>query len=302
MNFDNWKPHCHYLGDLCTPAKGESNLYKYDVANDLYKQTMKEFRSLDDQESSKGIKLFDTAMEYKQQKDKLALVKDVPNLSAGCITKLHIIHTQLTTGRRKHVKNKFVEKGLMVEEDCITQYSLYTSAFHKKNTEQKDNDYIIGTMDFGWEDIAIDTKASWDIWTFDDTRYKKIKPLYHWQLDGYMWLFDKKKGKLVYCLINTPEHFIRAEERKLMYELFGNEGEMLRASDFMRIAYEEECKEIRKNHIFDDLPLERKIKIFDVEFNQQRIDRIIEVVEGCRWYLNHIEELEYETTTVEEAV
>lgn len=295
MNFDNWKPHCHYLGDLMTPAKGESNLYKFDVANDLYKQTFREFKALDDEQSPKGARLFDKMMELKKQRDELDKVKHIPLLSAGCITKLHIIHTQLTTGRRKHLKNKFLEKGLMTEEDCITNYSLYTGNFHRKNTEQRENDYIIGTMDFDWEDIAIDTKSSWDIWTFNDARYKKIKSLYHWQLDGYMWLWDKNSGKLVYCLLNTPEHLIRAEERKLMYELFGNEGEMLRADDFMQVAYEEECKEIRKNHIFDDLPLERKIKIFDVERDETRIQRIVDVVEGCRWYLNHIEEIEYES-------
>lgn len=291
-NFDNWKPHCHYLGELMTPAKGESNSYKFDVANDNYKQAFKLFKNCANQESEVGVKLFDRMMELKDTKDKLEKIKHLPHLSAGAISKLNIIHTQETTGRRKHIKSKYLEKGLMVEEDCITAYSVHTGQFHKKNTEQKENDYLIGTMDFSWNDIAIDTKASWDLWTFNSSKRKKINPIYHWQLDGYMWIEDKQFGRLVYCLLNTPEHLIKAEERKLMYELFGNEGEMLRADEFMRVAYEEECKEIRKHHIFYDLELKDKIKIFDVQRDELRIGQIKRVVEDCRYYLNHIDEIE----------
>ncbi len=66
------------------------------------------------------------------------------------------------------------------------------------------------------------------------------------------------------------------------------------ALDYMREAYLEECKEIRKNHIFDDIDLNNRIKIFDVKRDEDRIARIKYVVEGCRWYLNHIDELENE--------
>lgn len=292
MKFDNWKPHCHYLGDLCTPPKGESNLQKFDTVNDNYKKAFREFRDMEDEHSAAGIKLFDKMMKLKSERDELDKIKQIPNLSVGCKTKLRQIYLSETTGRKKVIKNKYLEKGLMVEEDCITQYSLLTGCFHKKNTETKENDYIIGTSDFFWEDIVIDTKASWDIWTFYDSKGKKIKPLYHWQLDGYMWLYGKYFGRLVYCLINTPEHLIKAEERKVMYEMFGNEGNMLLADDLMKSVYQDECKQIRKNHIFDDIELKDKVKVFEIERDEDRIDRIITVVEGCRWYLNNLNEIE----------
>lgn len=290
--FDSWKPHCHYLGDLMTPAKGKSNLQEWEDAAARFKITFRELRDIDDERSKKYLDLHTRMMNEMKIRDDWAAKKHIPHLSAGCITKLYQIYIQEKFKRRKHLKNKFLEKGLMVEEDCITLYSVKTGEFHKKNTEQLENDWLIGTPDVRAEDFILDTKGSWDIWTYGSSKYKKILPLYHWQLDGYMFLDSKPNGKLAYCLINTPEHLIKAEEKKLMYELFGNEGEMLRAQDYMRIAYEEECVEIRKNHIFDDMEVKDRIKVFDVKQDQARIDRIKYVVEGCRWYLNHIEELE----------
>lgn len=290
--FDNWKPHCHYLGDLMTPAKGESNLKKWEVANANFRATFKELRDIDDERSEKYLNLHTRMMNEMKIRDDRAAKKHIPHLSAGCITKLYQIYIQEKFKRRKHLKNRFLEKGLMIEEDCITLYSLNTGEFHKKNTIQFENDWIVGTPDILTDKKVVDTKGSWDIFTYGVSKYKKISSLYHWQLEGYMWLGDVPDAELAYCLINTPEHLIKAEEKKLMYELFGNEGEMLRAPDYMRVAYEEECQEIRKNHIFDDMEIKDRIKIFNVKQDESRIDRIKYVVEGSRWFLNNIEELE----------
>jgi len=36
-------------------------------------------------------------------------------------------------GRKKDISNKYIEKGLAVEEDAITLYSRFTKVFYKKN-------------------------------------------------------------------------------------------------------------------------------------------------------------------------
>lgn len=140
------------------------------------------------------------------------------------------------------------------------------------------NDYLIGTMDFSDEDTAMDTKVSYDIYTFGRTVTCKINPIYHWQLDGYMWLFDKKFAKLIYCLLNTPEHLIVKEEKKLLWDFIGSEED-----------YKEACVELRKKHIFDHILPEEKVVVFNIRRSEERIERIKKRIEDCRIYLENID-------------
>jgi hypothetical protein len=292
MTFDNWKPRCHMLGKLMTAPKGKSWLDRYNEADNSYRTKFKEYKELANKETVSANKLLESCLSFKKKRDEAEQKKHIPNLSVGCITTLQEIHTSLTTGRRKFVKSKYFDKGLTVEEDCITMYSMITADYNQKNTIQKENDWVIGCVDFKHNGYVVDTKAAWDIWTFNKARYSKISPLYQWQLDGYMWLEDLQEAKLAYCLINTPEYLIKIEEKKLMYDLFGSESNFLYADDYMKDVYEQECILLRKNHIFDDLNIRDKIKIFEVKRDESRIDRIKYVVEGSRWFLNNINEIE----------
>jgi len=293
MNFDNWTPHAHYMGLLMTNPKGKSNLQKHDEAVVLRKQKKSEYDALANKETKTAGSLLSKVVELDREIERLKPLIDIPVLSETCKTKLKQIYTEETTGRKKMIQSKYLEKGLMVEEDSITAYSVYTGNFHKKNEVTENNGWVTGTMDFEWEDEAIDTKSSWDIYTFDNARLSNINPIYEWQLHTYMWLYKKAKAKLVYCLINTPEHLIRAEEAKMMYSLFGNEMNMKHAPVYMLEAFEDAKREIRKNSIFDDLPLERKIKVFEIERVESKIELMKKRILECRWYLNNLECMRY---------
>ena len=78
-------------------------------------------------------------------------------------------------GRITDVSNKFIEKGLAVEEDSITLLSQVTGEFFKKNIDRFENDYLTGTPDIITEDgIIIDIKSSWSLLTFLKADLSKI--------------------------------------------------------------------------------------------------------------------------------
>lgn len=291
MNFDKYTFRCHMLGYIMTEPKGKSNKQKYDELLISYGKKSEALAGCTEKQVKATEKLVDEISQISARMDALKPVLDVVNLSQTCKTKLAEIYTTETTGRTKDIKSKYFEKGLAVEEDCITAYSLLTGEFHKKNKLRKNNGIIEGETDFLnlWK--VIDTKGSWDIFTFDATAFKCINPIYDWQLQGYMWLFERQTAELVYCLINTPEHLILHEERKLLYEFVGSEED-----------YKEACLELRKKHIYDDLPLERKIRVYKVERDEEKIGRIEKRVMECRAYLNTFTEIKTDEEELQEEV
>src|SRR5688572_14682194 len=145
-------------------------------------------------------------------------------LSETTKTYLRQLFREIKYDRKKEITTKYMEKGLMVEEDAITLYSLVKKRFFKKNEERVKNDYLCGTPDlFIGESIEqakeiIDIKSSWDLFTFPFPS-DKINKDYFYQLQGYMFLTGAEKATLVYCLIDTPLTLINDEKRKLLYKM-----------------------------------------------------------------------------------
>lgn len=281
MNFNEYEFRCHALGHIMTNPKGKSNLQKYQEAEEAYDLAREKYRNL----ANKGTKTAENLLEKLNKLGNkikfLESVKNVPYLSDSCKTHLCDLHTVIKYGRTRDVKNKYLEKGLLLEEDAITLVSLFTGQFFKKNEERRSNGFICGEADIEDECLIWDTKVSWDIFTFRRTIPKAIDPVYHWQLDGYMWLWDKPKARLAYTLINTPEHLIKLEEKRLLNDFVGTEED-----------YKDACADLRKNMIYDDIPLEEKVVIFEVERNATREEAIKKRVMECRQFLNSLENLE----------
>lgn len=290
--FDNWKARCHYLGELLTPAKGKSNQQKYDEAMNALSVATEEYMAIDaaKRHLATNIKKVERMKKLQETIDKLKLVKHIPHFSETAQARLSKIYTEVTTGRTKDIKAKYLEKGLAVEEQGITMYTMFTGKMFRKNKIRKENEWIEGELDFEDEEYTYDNKSPWDIFSFDQVAYKKLNPTYLWQQKGYMWLFGKKKGKLIYTLINTPRPLIEKEKIQLKYDFIGDANDL-----------EEAYAEIEKNHIYDDLPLKRKIRIFDIELEDGDTDRIKKCIEDCRWYLNNYDQgVEEENDELEE--
>jgi len=269
------------LGYIMQEPRGKSNMQMWTEAKEMW--TKKKSELLDLQDAGKGdtakAKQLKAMMDKQKIKiDKYEPVKDVPNLSDKCKTHLADLYTVYTTGRTEDIISKYMEKGTMIEEDIITNYAILKQRFFKKNIVRKYNDFVEGEMDFQDEDedMILDAKGNWTIFQFNRARAKPINPLYHWQLDCYMWLWDKSTARLVYGLVNTPEKLVELEKKKLMYNFVGI------AED-----YEAACKEIEFLHSYDDIPLAEKIAIFDVLRNDERIAAIQQRVMDCRYYLNN---------------
>lgn len=287
MDFSKQTFRCSSIGYIMTEPKGKSNLEKY---NDAL-SSLKKYKDSLATTGEKAIKTREN-LEHKivmgeRLVKRLEAVKDVKILSDTCKVHLCDIYTAVKYNRTEDIRSKYMEKGINVEEDSITLYSLITREFHKKNKERRYNDWIEGELDFHNSEKLVDTKSNWSIFQFNRVAARPIKEHYWWQLDGYMDLWNLPRAELAYCLINTPTKLIESEKKKLLYDFLGSEEE-----------YREACLEIERLHTYDDIPDKEKIRIFQVTRDEERIERIHRRVEECREFLNNLENkipVEYET-------
>lgn len=191
-------------------------------------------------------------------------------------------------GRKKDLANKYVMKGLAVEEDSITLYSRVKKSFFLKNETTLSNDLFTGTPDlFIGESIEsateiIDIKSSWDIHTFFNVLINPINKKYVWQGQAYMNLTGAKKFRLAYCLVNTPEVMINDEKRKMMWRMGATTDE--------DPVYLDAIKELEKEMRFDDIDINDRYIEFEINYDQEMIDQAKEKLQLCRNFLNSINE------------
>lgn len=116
-------------------------------------------------------------------------------------------------GRRKHLSNKYLDKGNACENEAIELVSseCFDGAMMFKNEEFFRNDYFTGTPDLIHDGKIIDIKCSWDAFTFP--LFEKELPTkdYFYQMQVYMQLTGLDKAEVIYCLMNTPEDLIYKE-------------------------------------------------------------------------------------------
>jgi len=201
----------------------------------------------------------------------------------GETAKSHLIECYVSKkyGRNKDVTNKFIEKGLLAEEDSFDLYTLVKDKLFIKNEKTFENDFFIGTPDIVDGNLIVDIKTSWDIFTFFSVIGKPINKMYYWQLQSYMDLTGANEAKLVYCLVNTPFKLVEDQKKKLMWTMGVIDPE---ADD----AYFKACEQVDKNSIYDDIPIENKYIEFSIARDQSAIDKSHERVKFCRNFLNQL--------------
>jgi hypothetical protein len=123
-------------------------------------------------------------------------------------------------GYSSQITNKYVEKGIEVEDKSIELLNTVKLANYKKNTERLTNEFLTGEADINDEknDEIIDIKSSWSLETFpalpSDINIKD----YEMQLRGYMMLYNRSKASVCYCMVSTPEG-LTMYENKLLHEV-----------------------------------------------------------------------------------
>lgn len=231
--------------------------------------------------------------------------KDAGNLSETAKTHIVDICIAERTGRQTDISNKYIEKGLMVEEDGITLSSRVNKRYYKKNEISFKNQFVKGTPDFfDAEDLTKlnfiekggvwvydggkmpfmvrDVKCSWDIFTFYRVLSKKVNPMYYWQGQVYMYLTGAQSFKLTYCLVNTPDVFLKDEQRRLFYKMncATEENEL----------YLQACEALELSMLYDDIPIDERVIELHFDRNEADIARIPQLVTKGREFMFEIQD------------
>jgi hypothetical protein len=123
------------------------------------------------------------------------------------------VYVQQKYKRYKEISNKYIEKGLAVENDAIDMWRRERGAIVFKNEVNFQNDFITGTPDLLIKDgsnvINVpDIKSSWDIHTFIDAKVNELSKDYYWQGQAYMWLTGAPTATFCFVLVNAPSQMI----------------------------------------------------------------------------------------------
>ncbi len=126
-------------------------------------------------------------------------------------------------GIRPNFSNKFTEKGLRNEDLGIEMVNQARFMDFKKNEERISTSWLTGECDINAEDSIIDIKCSWSFDTFpafQEEADKSVKKSgYDWQLRGYMMLYNKPFGEVVYCLTTTPPDLLTAYDNTDLHDV-----------------------------------------------------------------------------------
>ena len=183
-------------------------------------------------------------------------------------------------GIKKEFSSRYTDKGLQCEDEAITLVNdVLGLGFIFKNEEHFQNDWITGTPDVNTNEILLDIKCSYEASTFPFFETEIPTPAYFYQLQGYLWLTGKTEALLCYCLINTPIEIVEDEVRREHWK-HKVIDEDLEIRDF-----------VQKKHNFDQIPDNRKVKVFKVERDETIISEIQNKVEEARIYYNLLTEV-----------
>jgi hypothetical protein len=200
-------------------------------------------------------------------------------LSATARTHVQERFLEIEYGIYKEFWSRYTDKGNQVEDEAILMAeSLFDGMFLEKNEIKFTNDYLTGVPDVITDDFIIDVKSSYNAHTFPFFETELPNKDYFYQMQGYMTLTEKTDAYVIYCLINTPEDIVLDEIRRESWKR-------------KEISISEEVEEyVRSIHTFDNIPRDKRIKVFHVERNDGVIESIYQRIDECRKYYETLKE------------
>lgn len=141
-------------------------------------------------------------------KELLQPYKDM-SLSAGAKTFCKNLAKQYVYDYRPRIENKYMEKGLALEEAAIKFLSNRRFRKYVKNTERRKSEYLSGECDI-WVpgDRTIDIKVSWSLETFPAFTEDAHDSTYEWQGRSYAKLWNVPRHEVVFVLLDTPSDIL----------------------------------------------------------------------------------------------
>jgi len=139
-------------------------------------------------------------------------------LSVGAKTYLNQLAKESVYEYCPIIKSKYLDKGIICEDEAIRLYNEVHFTDLVKNTERRNNGLISGECDlYIPKKRGIDIKCSWSLDTFPVMTEDCHDKDYEWQCRGYMMLFDVPVWDVAYCLVSTPDELIWEGEEDLHY-------------------------------------------------------------------------------------
>jgi len=216
-------------------------------------------------------------MFKRRQAEYLELLprENEPNLSKTCITYLRKWADEKIYKRKVQFSSKQTDKGNLVEDVSIDYASIHLEwGLVSKNLERFHNEWAHGEPDLVLENEVPDIKSSYTHETFPLYSPELENKDYEWQDLVYQWLTGIKKGSIVFVLTSMPDEMIRKEAR---FSKQLSEG-------YTEQEYEEFAEQFR----YDDLPPYLRIKQYDVEYSEEKIEAIKTRVNECRKYIETV--------------
>lgn len=225
------------------------------------------------------------------RRDELVAKRDAkPELSKGAKSFLRAKARADKYGIINELENKYLDKGVYCEEEAIQILSTlrgWNLVF--KNEERFYSDLLEGEPDvvldksYGFKEDGAELKCSWsfDTHPFDD---EKPKSIYYWQCIGYMILKNADTWLLAHVLCNTPEHLFNEELERVRWNVKKNMGCIDLPSEVESDIYEE----LYTKHHFDQMPFDKRVKMFHIELTRDIRWKVNEKLELAREYYNKI--------------
>ncbi len=194
---------------------------------------------------------------------------------------LYEVYDQEMYGIKEVLTTKEIRKGLECEQDSIDLTNAVHGTFFCKNTERRKNKWIQGEADIVAPNIIVDIKTAWNMKTFK----KSILTVNdYWQMMGYLWLWEKAKGFVARVLVDTPYEMIADAKRQLSWQL-----DMIDDTHPDYIVME---KQLERNMTFSHIAPHKRVKAFQVDYFEDKIEFMKERIEAARLFLQAIADSE----------
>lgn len=200
-------------------------------------------------------------------------------LSETCKTYIEDLFKENELGIKKEFWSRYTDKGTREEKTSIKlanevlNWGLTDEVILKDEQESFSNEWLTGHTDICTDQLLIEIKTSWNGNTFPFFKDSLPNKDYYYQVQGYMLLTGHEKAEVVYCLVNTPFDMLQDEIRKEHYRQnsYWNGDEDEEIIDF-----------VTRNHTFDHIPKERRVKRYVIQRDEEVIEKIKERVQECR--------------------
>lgn len=138
--------------------------------------------------------------------------KKPEDLSVGAKTYCTQLAKEFVYQYHAYVSTKYMEKGIICEDESIALYNEVFFTNLVKNRQRKSNQWLTGECDLDNGTRITDIKTAWSLSTFPALKADVHDNDYEWQGRGYMMLWERPEFELAYCMVSTPMELIGYED------------------------------------------------------------------------------------------